>query len=1062
MFKLTNESMGEVLDNNQTFKSMKEMYDEIEEKALRRLKKSAKKEFDIAINEIDKEYSGLEQEELKVMYYLIKGTALFRTAQVLDDRYGEVDAYHVEAARLLERGYVPDKYDVINMLILLNLGKNLRNMGMYGHRSDYDRALDCFDEIQKKIEKRLEEMEGGKKLTHWESCIWMEATINIGRIHKYLYKMEEAKEDFWYVFKILLEKNVRNSVKANQEIEKDTLLKKDKDNVNENTDLVKNDNKKKKRIWNMPAFLGEYEDDYANYVKQVLVELETVYLKERYLEAAKNLCFATLKIDKNNMDTKNNIAVYLRKRNKEGDFEKAIRILKNQEVRGNRFALINVLKCRISLIGNLDVENVEEDKEIYELLGEYKENVTTYYPEGKIENSLKEKLEKQPDDLELKLLLGLYYKKKNRWDEALNIFQEIYAESPYIRKGTIGLKAYYNIVQEYMRKKQFYKAKEELEYIITECKRDFRDTPKRQIDFLAEMDYGWCLQNLGYYKEAEKIYTELIEFEKVKKDLDNRYETKKKNEARLKNNLGICCLYQGRHAEARQQFEEVLAIEKNNAVANSNLGQYYMCLAREWEKKGQRDNIRKELREAIKYFQKATYIGEDNIEVNSNLIIAQYMFWKNEDNGKQEYADDIKKKLRFMNNSFSMKACFAFANCIKMGKKEEEDILYRAFARIRLGKEEEAYSTFNYFQNESAIRRLSTKSRGKILARLFQIYEKVLEVKKICRYTEDKIVPVHYTSLKTLKILLNDKAGSRLRLWNTADMNDPVEGEAFLELLKEVSKDTQKMSEKLKMTDNCEQPGEKAQTESEEKTDDILAKYFKHLSNSTNGLVPSNGNVYITSFTKCEDFIPMWNAYAQDAEGCSIKFGEEFFDIKKETDMYTGVSSYSDKSYPLYEVLYLNSKPVEYDLKEGKNTSEKLEKVKIYLTEIWKLLTDFELYFYTELIECEKDKSLREEAIKVTRKVIADFLNEIRFLFKYNEYSYEKEVRLIKCSYEPKVDYVNFDIPRLYIEVDKDINKLKEVCLGKKISQGEVNKLVTWLYGREKVEKITISSIHYQ
>ena len=75
----------------------------------------------------------------------------------------------------------------------------------------------------------------------------------------------------------------------------------------------------------------------------------------------------------------------------------------------------------------------------------------------------------------------------------------------------------------------------------------------------------------------------------------------------------------------------------------------------------------------------------------------------------------------------------------------------------------------------------------------------------------------------------------------------------------------------------------------------------------------------------------MWNAYAEDAKGCAIKFGEDFFDIKKETDMYTGVSSYSDKSYILYEVMYLNPKNLENSLEEEKkeNSVEKKKTVRI-------------------------------------------------------------------------------------------------------------------------------------
>ena len=453
MFKITDEKMGSPLDNNETFNRMKKIYDEIEDIVHHRSvhpKEKAKK-LDIKINEVDKIYSEFYAEVLKIMAHLVKGTAFFRKAQVLAGRYGGADICHVEAAQLLEMVYISDRYNLINMLTLLNLGKNLRNMGMHGYRSIYDRALDCFNDIQWRIENELRKSECGKKLTRWESCLWLEAKINIGRIHKYLYKMEEAKEDFWYVLNILLIKGIDRKNDVESTVENDALLRKDKE-------------KKGNSLW-METFLSDYKNEYKKYLLQVLVELGTVYLKERYLGAAKNLFLVTLAIDPKNVDAKNNIAVYLRKRNMPGDNYKAVRILREEEEKGNRFALINVLKCRIAMIGNIEVGNAKEDEGISKLLEDCRAYEKTYYSEDCLESVLREKIMEQPEDLELKLLLGLYYKKKKQWNKALKVFQEIYEKSPNIRKGTIGLKAYYNIVQEYMRKKQFHKAKVELEHI---------------------------------------------------------------------------------------------------------------------------------------------------------------------------------------------------------------------------------------------------------------------------------------------------------------------------------------------------------------------------------------------------------------------------------------------------------------------------------------------------------------------------------------------------------------------------------------------------------------------
>lgn len=1048
---------------NEEYIKLKDLYNKVQNTSDLRSKDSQEigKEFDDKIKEVDKIYSRLNSDKLKAMACLVKGTVVFRRAQDLERRYKRSDAYYAEATSLFEMAYIKNEYSLINMLTLLNLGKNLRNMGMHGYRSDYDRALDCFKYVQENIENNVRDKDNIQILERWETCLWLEARINIGRIHKYLYNLEEAKADLWDILYILLKKE-------EEDCEKENIIKKDKSlfqtvNTAVKKDyLLKKDKEKSGNLSWMQKYLLYCKEDYRRYLQQVLVELGTVYLKERYFDAAKNLFLLTIEINEENVDAKNNIAVYLRKRNMPGDYRKAIKILRTQAEAGNRFAQNNIFKCQIALIGNCE-EDIESEAKCKEIKGKkvsinnilmqcgnYDEGV---YSEKALKKEIKREIKKYPDDLELRLLLGLYYKKKQCWDKALTQFKYIYQKSPYIRKGTIGLKAYYNIIQEMIRRQQFYQAKEGLEKIISECERDFKDKPGQQIDFLAEMDLGWCLQNLGYYKFAQESYEKILNYEKEKKEQDKRYTTKRWNLTRVRNNLGECYLYQGKNQEALRQFKAVLKIEKDNSRANRGLGQYYLQNARMCEKNRKYDSEIINLEKAIKSFKNAAYVESDNIEINSGLIIAQCKVWSNKFKRGNSFSEDIENKLRFMNNSFSMKACFAFANYIEMVDEEErkKDILYRAFARIKLGKEEEAYTMFDYFQNESSIRRLSTESRGKMLAKLLKIYENVLAVKKICRYTpkneEEKIVPVHYTSLKTLKILLNNEVGGmpRLRLWNTADMNDPFEGEAFIELLREVSRSINQN-----------------QQEKTEESEVILEKYFKHLSNSTNGLVPSNGNIYITSFTKCEDFIPMWNAYAEDAKGCSIKFGDDFFDIKKETDIYTGVSSYSDKSYLLYEVLYLNPKEKSIEEDRGKGNSDKFEKVKIHLSKIWELLTDFEIYLHEELIKKEREKSLCEEATEVARKVIADFLNEIRFLFKYNEYSYEEEVRLIKCSYEPKLDKDNFEIPRLYIEVGKDINRLKEVCLGKKISQGEINKLVSWLYGTGKVEKITISSRHYQ
>ena len=141
------------------------------------------------------------------------------------------------------------------------------------------------------------------------------------------------------------------------------------------------------------------------------------------------------------------------------------------------------------------------------------------------------------------------------------------------------------------------------------------------------------------------------------------------------------------------------------------------------------------------------------------------------------------------------------------------------------------------------------------------------------------------------------------------------------------------------------------------------------------------------------------------------------------------------------------------------NENSELVAIKEHLRKIWELLRQLEDFWASD---SEKDSNLREEIKEDTREFIADCLSEIRFLFKYSEYSHEEEVRLIKCSNSPQLDTENFNIPRLYIEADSDIKKMTEVCLGKKINQGDINQIVSWLYATKKVENVTVSSRHYQ
>ena len=1047
MFFLEDGDIEITEEERDVYRELREKYNEAEKTASLRNSISERREtLERIIRETDELLPQLKSEKLMVIARLVKGTALLRKAHVLDIGFESSEQYYQDAYILLGEKIKTDDekdYNLLNQLLLLNFSKCLRNMGINGHRSDYQYALDNF----KKLKKNIEKCSNKEKMERWETCLWLEAKINNGIIHKYIYQMEKAKADLGEVINLLLKKNVANRDMIWNRLQENEMLKK----------IINNDIKDE-----FCQNIDKFSDDnikYEGYMQQVLVEMGTVFLKERYLEAAKTLFITTYKLESNNIDAWNNIGVYLRKRNRPGDFEKAIKIFQKHANRKNRFAEINIYKCKIGMLEKKTIEEekvgkeIQEDEDINAILEKCKDIKIDKILKKNIREELEISAQSKPNDLEIKLLLGMCYRIEGKWEDALDKFQEIYNKYPYIYKGTIGLKAFFNIIQYDIEKKEFYQAKAKLETIRAECEKDIgRD----QMDFLTEMDMGWCLLNIGYYEGAKKCYEKILEHEKNKKEQDSKYETKVKNVIRANTDLGLCYLYLDKIEEACAQFEKVIAIENKNYEANLCLAQCYKALAEKNEKMGMTEETRINLQKAIAKYEMIESIEIDKDDesrkekIRNELLMLKIKICKERNEEDRERRGSIEKELRNVEKTHPVEICLEFAKYIEKATENEKDILYKSFGSIRIKPNDDLHIMFGQFLKKDSFRRLSAKTRGKMFAKMLMIYEQIQEIKKICHYSIGKASPIHYTTLKTLKILLGgncqkenkDNKTPKLRLWNTVYMNDSYEGEAFIDLLKEVSEDMREAEGGIK-----------------EDAEKVLSKYFKHLDNSSERMVPINGNVYIISFSTRKDSIPMWNAYAEDAKGCYIEFEDDFFDNRSGRDAYKDI--FSPSSYPLYKVIYLNSKEemkaVDGD-KMGNENSE-LVAIKGHLRKIWELLRRLEGFWASD---SEKDSNLREEIKEESREFIADCLSEIRFLFKYSEYSHEEEVRLIKCSNSPQLDTENFSIPRLYIEADSDIKKMTEVCLGKKINQGDINQIVSWLYATKKVENVTVSSRHYQ
>ncbi len=1066
-----------------TYKDAENIYDlrfDSKDESSRRLQRSKKLQDLLSQFKQDllsqlKEGKNGEPDELARFAHLVKANILLRLGLAKGKNFSEPTRYFQQACVILEHCYVPSETSCLNLLIRLALGKYFRSMGEYHQRNDYLRAFDEFSELLNTLEKSVRE---AKKLNNWEAYIWLETALNLSRTDRYLYRIRDAKRRLWDIFRLIAPKAGDNV----SQLDMKELLGAEPDWDN-SCKIQENQ-------------LPENANLYTYYAVQALVQLSIAYQKSCEYEIAQQLCMITLQIDPKNVDAMNNYAVCLQKFGKRGSQERmdkakiyldehgfsskekvftlpALDILNhlargytdlkedsNQKSLGeNRFATIRFLQARIS-----------EQK----LQG--------------IGTEIDRLLESNPQDQEIRLLKGLYLQKSGDLEGSQEILQALYRDAPQIRRGTIGLKAYYNIGCNFLTKKNFYEARAYFEKIKEESSKSRYGDKQRakkpspgevqllvelpQGDLLAQIDEGWCLMNIGDYRGAKACYEDIL----------NCYRTataslRLHNETRVRNNLAECCLQliaqdaddpESLFLEASEQLTEVGRLEPDNATMTRHWGYYHLELGRRETDLAERSGC---FDKARRYFEKVLVCRADDIYTYSGWISSAGLLHENDEKVSQL----LENKLRYAAGVYSIKTCAELARFIEESErkgcdKRKLETLYRSLARINLGKNEEGYSRFQNLRENDIFRRLDARKRGELMAVLFQIYEQVLQIKALCRYVPTASgggfsIPVHYTKIPALKALVSEDADKpgRLRLWNTVYMNDSFEGEHFINMLRQAK------IERLKKENGKQPMSPEAQAEQ------MIENYFPYLHrqhSQEDPLIPSNDNTYICSFSEQKDEIHMWIPYADNAKGCALTFTEGFFGMRSSEDRLTDVASYSDADYPLYKVQYLDVSKWKCEGMRYSDPNNQIHNILTVLDKLWELLDTLELRLSGgSLREKPMDAASQEvdpdansdsqQTNQLVRGFVASCLNDVRFLIKDAEYSYEKEIRLIHYSTDAQQDMEHFEIPRLFVEMARDV-QIREVRLGSKIDEPTANAIVSWLTKTGKVDRITRSGRHYR
>ena len=743
-----------------------------------------------------------------------------------------------------------------------------------------------------------------------------------------------------------------------------------------------------------------------------------------YAEAQKLAVHVLKSLDMKNIDMRNNLGRLYRKR---GDY------LKAQET--HRVVVDNLRRDRKGKESYFLDETASLNR--YAELEQVKCSIKLKYFEQALEQ-LERLLRFYNKDPEVLLWKGLCYRNQGQLTQAVEVLKDLCEAEKVIRPGTVGLKARYAMGTCY------------LPGAPAQAKVWFNQIAKAApSDIPALENLGWCQQMLGEYQKAIESYQKVQEYNE-----NGPYQRKDYSWMSTNNNLGQCYLYpkvKNENEEERKDeneeerkdeneekrknekeelgvFEKVLKHESTNVRALCGAACYLRRLEKNEEDIdvgflkpiiGEEKIKSEDLREmAVALARKAREVAPGNPHVESEYVLcllSNAKHYKDEKYEKYELVEQVLNSERVFPQELCVEALARLAEYV--GDTGASCV---PFCALRPMKWEAASQQVEALVNSTEFREMYKKPelgkklevdkerQGKLLAHVYRLHHTMEQIKTTLRLKREELKEKpcwHYTRMGTMqKLLLNQgEQQPRFRLSNVAYMNDSAEGESFGKVL--------------------EQCGS---------APEMLQAYGL----LPGGEVPNDSslrNVYLTSLCTADDYIYMWAIYADKGTGCSLKFDENFFDVK---DSYPQgyIPFHEEKnSYPLYRIVYLT------DQGKFKDRGRKLKK---YLRKIKNILKD-----------------IQQEMQDIPLAYITAMLDQVRYLFKYNEYAGENEVRCLVVTRKRELAAGEGDTPYLYTEIDKEV-QLDEVRFGPKVSKSPEKE--AWMYATDRVKKVSYSNRHYR
>lgn len=297
-----------------------------------------------------------------------------------------------------------------------------------------------------------------------------------------------------------------------------------------------------------------------------------------------------------------------------------------------------------------------------------------------------------------------------------------------------------------------------------------------------------------------------------------------------------------------------------------------------------------------------------------------------------------------------------------------------------------------------------------------------------------------YCMVQTIKFQLSLKDLSK------EDFGHYTSGEVLQILLKQ-SSDNEESSDNEKSRDNQKLYSIKGRTRlgnvkymNDPEEGSVLDRYLK-LRRSNNfevSLKPSPW--FLMSLTTAIDDLAMWSQYGARAEGVCLVFKPDSFKVVKSMaeaewmkekkyiqELKNDIDS--TKKDLLYRICYLDEK----SLNNGRLKAVKKDNNKMLNGAEIKII-NYCLKIIKSLVRDIKENTLLYSAVE-------ECLEEIRYLFKVSDYSYESELRILRyADLTPDNKEIKIDnsgpVAKLYLERDMPV-QLKQVIFGPKFSNPE-------------------------